>query len=583
MNTDIQNIKARAINYHQNGDYQKANQLYQKILKSDPQDADALQYSGVIAMQTGDLDRAIQLMERAISIHPHISGFHSNLAMAYKDNDQYKLALDHYNKALALNSGNPVILFNIGALHQSYDEYEDACISYTKSLTIDPNQPLVLHNLGNLMLKQGDVQHAILYARKALELSPNDPEIQSNYLFSLNYSMDHSPETIINEHLKWGKQYNCSCSKKPLIQNSSRIHVGYVSPDFRDHSVAKFMQAILNCHNTQQFDIYCYSSVKKPDLVTHTLRQCKVTWRDIYYQKDDAVCDQIQADGIHILVDLAGHSSGNRLMVFAKKPAPIQVTYLGYPNTTGLSQVDYRFVDQYSDPDLNHLCGTEQRIYLPNGFLCFSPSKNAPLIAQKSSSKYITFGSFNNLPKINKQVIALWSNILKAVPNSKLLLKTNGFKAYRIKEKYLAYFQEQGIDPARIHLMATVKGEDAHLSLYEKMDVALDTFPYNGTTTTCEALWMGVPVITLKGNCHVSRVGESILNQTGLNAWIANNESEYIKKAIYLAGHPDERAYYRQNLRNWLAQSFLCRQDLFVKALENVYCQLIQRLCSHFS
>jgi predicted O-linked N-acetylglucosamine transferase (SPINDLY family) len=578
MNSAIQNLMAHAIKIHQNGDYQQANQLYQQILISDPKNADALQYSGVIAMQTGNFERAIQLLESAIAIQPDNFGFYSNLAMAYKDNNQFQPALNHYKKALALNPKNPVIHFNLGALYQTYERFEDAILSYEQSLAINPGQSLVHHNLGNLLLKLGDVQNAILSAKKAMALSPNDPEIQSNYLFSLNYSIDHSPETIIKEHLHWGQQYNAFHTKKPLIQSSKRIRVGYVSPDFRKHSVSSFIKAILNYHNKKQFEIYCYSNVKKTDQVTRALKQSGVYWRDIFYQSDDVVCKQIQADGIHILVDLAGHSSSNRLMIFAKKPAPIQMTYLGYPNTTGLPQVDYRLVDKFSDPDLSCFSGSEHRIYLPNGFLCYSPSEQAPSIVRKTSSKHVTFGSFNNLPKINRHVIALWSNILKSVPDSRLLLKTGGFKSTRIQEKFLQYFHEQGIDPKRIELMASVKNERTHLSLYNEVDIALDTFPYNGTTTTCEALWMGIPVITLKGKNHAACVGVSILNQTGLSSWIAHNETDYIKKAISMAERPEDRAYCRQYLRNWISQSFLCRKDLFVPALENVYSQLVRRL-----
>jgi predicted O-linked N-acetylglucosamine transferase (SPINDLY family) len=574
MNSDIQTLTAKAIQYHQNDDFQQANQFYQKILRINPKNVDALQYSGVIAMQTGDLNRAIQLLKSAIAIQPDISGLHSNLALAYKDNNQFDLALNHYQKALVLNPENPVIHFNLGAMYQTCEHFEDALSAYEKSLAINPEQPLVHNNLGHLFLKFGDVQNAILSSKKALALSPNDSEIQSNYLFSLNYSVDHTPETIINEHHSWGQQYNDFNQRNPITQNSGRIRIGYVSPDFRKHSVSKFIQAILNHHNKNKFDIYCYSNVKKPDNVTNTLKQSGVYWRNIYYQNDDMVCQQIQADGIHILVDLAGHSSNNRLMVFAKKPAPIQMTYLGYPNTTGLPQINYRLVDQYSDPDLSRFSGTEKRIYLPNGFLCYSPSEQTPSIAQKAPSKYITFGSFNNLPKINKHVIALWSNILKSVPDSRLLLKTNGFKSTRIKEKYLEYFQEHGIDTSRIQLMATVKDEKAHLSLYNEIDIALDTFPYNGTTTTCEALWMGIPVITLKGKHHAACVGESILNQTKLNEWIAHSETDYIKKAAGMAERPEDLSYCRKHLRNWIAQSLLCQKENFVTGLERCFADL---------
>ncbi|ETR71328.1 MAG: TPR repeat-containing protein [Candidatus Magnetoglobus multicellularis str. Araruama] len=302
----------------------------------------------------------------------------------------------------------------------------------------------------------------------------------------------------------------------------------------------------------------------------------KVNWRDIFYLNDHAVCDLIQSDGIDILVDLAGHSSDNCLMVLARQPAPIQITYLGYPGTTGLSQVHYRLVDKHSDPDLTKYCGSEKRLHLPYGFLCYTPLEDAPLISQKTATKQVTFGSFNNLPKVNDRVIALWSKILKAKPGSQLLLKTYGFNDGVVQERYLAGFHQHGIDPDRIQLMGAVQDEKAHLSMYNAVDIALDTFPYNGTTTTCEALWMGVPVITMAGEHHAARVGVSILFQTGLDVWIARDEAEYIQKAIYLAERPDDRVYLRHHLRDWVRQSFLCQKEQFVRAFEGIVAQTIK-------
>jgi len=560
-----------AIQCHQNGELLKAQQLYKEILSIDPQNADCMHFLGVIAMQKGNLDQAIHLIQRAIELRPDISGYHSNIAMAYKENDQFKESLEHYQHSISLSPENPILHFNLAALFHHYGQFDNARNAYVKSLTLKPDQPLVHHNLGNLLMKQGDVQGSLMAASIAKKLAPENSAIQSNYLFCLNYSIDHSPEMIINEHIKWGHFYS-KVNDYPLIaEHHERIRIGYVSPDFRNHAVARFMKSILTNHDSYQFDIYCYSNVKQSDSVTNQLKLLDVSWRNIWDKNDDQAVQQIQSDNIHILVDLAGHSSNNRLTVFARQPAPIQITYLGYPNTTGLSQMHFRLVDQWSDPDIHQFSGSEDRLYLPNGFLCYTPDDNIPPITFKPSNKSITFGSFNNLPKVNMNVIQLWASVLQAVPNSRILIKTKGFNDTSTQDRYGEYFNKFGVKKDRITLMGTVPDETEHLKIYNHVDIALDTFPYNGTTTTCEALFMGVPVITLAGVHHAARVGLSILSQTGFSEWVAYNQEQYIQKAAYLADHPEEIFSIRKTLRSRLFQSDLCQGKKFVRSLESVY------------
>jgi predicted O-linked N-acetylglucosamine transferase (SPINDLY family) len=302
-------------------------------------------------------------------------------------------------------------------------------------------------------------------------------------------------------------------------------------------------------------------------------------WFSTIGESDDRVAQQVYADQVDILVDLAGHTVNNRLRVLALKPAPVQVTYLGYPSTTGLSQINYRFTDQWADPPgHSDPLYTEKLIRLPHSFLCYQAPEDAPEVAAlpSLSSGYITFGSFNTIQKVNEEVIALWSKLLTAIPSAHLLLKCKSFSDRSTMTRYRDQFTTYGINPERLNLVGHQQATQDHLSLYHQVDIALDPFPYNGTTTTCEALWMGVPVITLAGNSHVSRVGVSLLKAVDLPDLIAATPENYVDKAIALAKDLEQLAQLRGNLRLQMAQSPLCNASQFVNGLEQVYRQLWQ-------
>jgi len=295
---------------------------------------------------------------------------------------------------------------------------------------------------------------------------------------------------------------------------------------------------------------------------------------------DQQVVDLIRKDNIDILVDLAGHTAGNRINVFAYKPAPIQITWLGYPNTTGLKSIDYRFTDAIADPlGKSEQFHSEQLIRLPHGFLCYQGNESVPL--QKDlpyiKNNYITFGSFNNMSKINDQVIKLWSRVLQAVSDSHLILKSKQFADTALTTRFLNLFEKEGILNDRISIYAKIPNNEQHLSLYNSIDIALDPFPYNGTTTTCEALWMGVPTITLKGNKHSNRVGASIMTHVGLEEFIAENEQDYINTAKNLSNHTENLAKIRSGLRQQMKNSPLCDDKLFARSIEKVYIDLWEK------
>ncbi|MGY9060406.1 MAG: O-linked N-acetylglucosamine transferase, SPINDLY family protein, partial [Candidatus Puniceispirillales bacterium] len=338
----------------------------------------------------------------------------------------------------------------------------------------------------------------------------------------LNYSLTWSPQFIYQQHIEFEKQFGGlkirTSLSLPVNKNcGERLRIGYVSPDFRQHSVAYFFEPLLENHNPNTIETFCYYNNKVVDATTKRLMTASDHWRSIYKISDQDVVDLIKNDKIDILVDLSGHTGNNSLLIFAQKPASIQVAWLGYPNTTGLSAIDYRFTDIIADPigeadDLH----SEKLFRLPNGFQCYKGDQTVPVgieLPQKRQD-YVTFGSFNNFMKITPEVIKTWSKILLAVPKSVLLLKCNQLN--QDENPYLKLFKNEGITEDRLKVYERLSSMHEHLELYNSIDIGLDPFPFNGATTTCEALWMGVPVITLLGDRHVARVGASILNNVGL-------------------------------------------------------------------
>ena len=444
-----------------------------------------------------------------------------------------------------------------------------------------------MSNFAITLSNQGKDEEAIAAFRRALELKPDFAGARSNMLLCLNYATSYSAGEIFAEHKAWEDAHNYCI---PRIQSYSnppdpmrRIRIGYVSPDLRAHSVSFFIEPLLKNHDPSIIETFCYAEVRKPDGVTQRLRGYVRNWRNICGMSNAAVLKTIQDDGIDVLVDLAAHTGSNRLGVFACKPAPVQVSYLGYPNTTGLSTIDYRLTDSWADPPgMTDKFYTETLFRLPRSFLCYSPEPSAPAVEPLPalSTGYVTFGSFNILPKMTPAVVSLWSLILESLPGSRLQLKNNSLADSAMREQAYAQFAAHGITRDRIDLFGRQATLGEHLATYHRMDIALDPFPYNGTTTTCEALWMGVPVITLAGQAHAGRVGVSILNQIGLSSCIAATQDEYVMIANRLAKNLDELKQLRAELRNRMLASPLCDATGFTRAVEAAYREMWERWCA---
>jgi tetratricopeptide (TPR) repeat protein len=481
----------------------------------------------------------------------------------------YESAVQIYGQLLFQRPGNISILNNLCAANFQLNKIIDSIDLLNQLVQHAPNNGMAWNNLGKMYREIGQIDLALTCFDKALFNMGNLDTIVSNRLFALNYCVNLSPEQISHAHFQWGASKNVNIEHYKKLRKSP-IRIGYVSPDFSGHAVSFFIRPILTNHDHYQFNIYCYANVAAPDKITYDFQSMNVKWRDIYGKSDTSVIAQIKKDKIDILVDLAGHTHNNRLSIFAHKPVPVQVTYLGYPNTTGLQVIDYRFTDAIADPPSSQQFYTEKLVYLNPCFLCYEAHKNAPKPEQKKSKK-ITFGSFNNVGKMNPHVVQIWAKILRKMPDACLLLKSKVLTDTKTQQFVMNAFKKYDINPDQLEFSGYINDYNAHLEMYHKVDIALDTFPYNGTTTTFESLWMGVPVITLEGNTHASRVGKSILTSLGLNDFIASSESAYISKAIKLAKNKPLLNELRYALHNMLKQSKLMDAKLFVKQIEDNY------------
>jgi predicted O-linked N-acetylglucosamine transferase (SPINDLY family) len=475
-----------------------------------------------------------------------------------------------YGQAIALAPDNAEPHYNLGnALHE-LGRLPKAEQAWRKAIALDPDHAQAHGNLAGMLTMQGRIEEGLATYRRALTLTPDDPELNSNYLLCLHYSENEAPAALFEAHRACGRRFDALAAKHKRVPRSGRLRIGYVSPDLRTHSVAYFFEPLLEAHDRSQFEIACYAEVLRPDATTARLRALSDRWCSTVGMDDIALAERIRADGIDILIDLAGHTAWNRLGVFARKPAPVQMTWLGYPNTTGLAAIDHRIVDAVTDPDGADALACEHLLRLDGGFLCYRGRDDAPLpsVPPCARNGVVTFGSFNNPAKLSPGTLQTWSGLLRRVPQSRLLLKGKAFADRGARARLLDAMVAHGVAAERIEAVGWASDERAHLAAYERVDIALDPFPYNGTTTTCEALWMGVPVVTLRGDRHSGRVGASLLTSAGLEDCIADTRDRYIATAMALANDVDRLCDFRSGLRTRLQASPLCDAGAFARRFE---------------
>lgn len=561
---------------------------FRKAIELKPDYHQAFTAVATCLRKLGRLPEAEDACKTAIRFAPDDPDAHATYATVLHTMHAMEQASREFEIALSLRPNDPKILNNFGNLLMDIDQPVRAGMLYRSAIAIDPTRAELFNNLGNMLKLQGEIDEAIECYRRTLQLKPDSVAVHSNLLLTLN-SHPRSEEGLLPAHKEFAKRHAEKFYPRdpldfPNDQNPDRrLRIGYVSPDFRRHSVAYFFEPILFAHNRDAVEVFCYSDVLRPDEVTARMKAKADGWREIAGHSDDQVDQMIRQDRIDILIDLAGHTGNNRMLVFARKPAPLQVTYLGYPNTTGLQTIEYRLTDAEADPQRTSDACTERLVRLPRGFLCYKPHEKSPVVRDLNVAGAgdfsVTFGSFNNYAKVTEPTLRLWAQILAAVPGARLVLKAESLSDPEVRQGLRATFAEVGGDPARLDPLGREPTTARHLSTYHRIDIALDTFPYNGTTTTCEAIWMGVPVITLTGRSHHARVGTSILTRVGLTGLIAKTPEEYVSIAVNLARDSTRRQQLSMGLRNRMRKSPLMDAPGFVKDLETAYRKMWQHWC----
>ena len=498
-----------------------------------------------------------------------------------------KDTVEYWRQAVRAKPTDAVAHYNLGLYLANSCYYSESVEHLEEARKLMLPDPRVYNTLGYSLNKQGKNAEAIDCFRLALNFDPGFIDAHDNLLYYLHYEYDCSPEEMLHEHSAWDKRHTTDILPLGKFRNVADpekiLKVGYVSGDFRHHSVARFLEPLLSNHDRERIEIHCYADIEHADHITERLASYANDLQVVNNFEDDELARKIHADKIDILVDLAGHTANNRLRVFARKPAPVQVTWLGYPDTTGMASIDYRITDAWADPSgQTEDWHSEELLRLPNGFLCYRPPANSEPVSPlpMTTNKVVTFGSFNALPKVTPQVVTLWASILAAIPDSRLIMKNKSFIDAGTQQRYRSQFIEHGLDPDRIDLLGWVAGVNEHMALYGKIDIALDTFPYNGTTTTCESLWMGVPVLTMQGMTHVERVGASLLSQIGLHNWIAERPDQYVEKAIEYAKNPQQLATIRKEMRGRMLASTLCDGPGFARDMEDAYRSIWAKWCA---
>jgi protein O-GlcNAc transferase len=572
-----------ALRHHQAGRFAEAETLYRQILSQEPKHWGAMHHLGAIARQRGQNETAVDLIRRAIALKPDYAEAYNNLGVTLQALGQLDEAIVAWRRAVQLKASLADAFNNLGLALEKKGEVDEAVESHQHAIRLRPDYAEAHNNLGNAFHRQGKLDEAIAAYRRAVELKPRFAEAHGNLILTLQYHPGYDARMIREELHRWNERHAEPLKKfiQPHTNDRGperRLRIGYVSPDFCRNVVGLNLLPLLSQHDHGKMEIFCYSNVRRPDELTAKFQQWADAWHNIVPLSDSKAVDLIRQDRIDILVDLAVHTAGNRLGIFARKPAPIQVTFAGYPGSTGLTAIDYRLSDPHLDPGgLNDSFYSETTCRLPDSFWCYEPHKPEVPVNELPalSNGFLTFGSLNNLCKINEQVLHLWGRVLTALPASRLLLRAPEGSS---RQRLYSGLATHGVDPQRVEIVGKQTAAK-YLQTYNRIDVGLDPFPYNGHTTSLDALWMGVPILTLVGQTVVGRAGLSQLTNLGLTDFIASTPEQFVRMAVELANDLPRLAALRRTLRSRMQASPLMDAPRFAFNIETAYREMWHSWC----
>jgi protein O-GlcNAc transferase len=563
----------------QQGQMGEAEQELRGIISHDPRDAEANHLLGIVLCKTGREDEGFGFLHTAIRLDQTQPAFFSNFGVVLADRDP-ESAAKMFSHALELAPDNAQMMVNLGATLQRLGLMDKAVEVLRRAVELSPDFADARLNLGNALREVGDVEEAIAHFRRAVELNPSDAELHGNLLYVSHFDPRSTEEDLAAEHARWYERHARGLKPRSVRFENDRnpqkkLRIGYVSPELRQHPVGRFMLPLLEGHDKNRVEVFCYHTGPEKDQLTDRLRARTDVWRNAANLSDQELAQQIREDHIDVLVDLNMHMRGSRLLAFARRAAPVQVTYLAYAGTTGLLEMDYRITDQFLDPQ-----GTDgkyvEKMAKLKSYWCYSAPENSPAVQALPASRNagVMFGCLNSYVKVNRCVLEVWKRTLEAVPGSRMILfASEGKHRDRLQE----FFGD-----GRLEFVGKNSLLD-YLTVYHRIDVALDSFPYVGGTTTCDAMWMGVPVVTLAGKTAIERGGVSILNQVGLPQLVARSEDEYVRIAANLAKDLPKLAELRAGLRQRMMESPLMDGKGFAADVENRFQEMWWQSCQQAS
>lgn len=544
---------------------------------------------GLALHAAGQFVAAAQQFQQALALQPTFARAQIDLGNALRLQGQPKAAIAWCQRVLESQPDHALAHYNLGLALYDLRQFAAAAEHYRRAVAAQPSLGAAYNDLGLALKDMGRTRESLVHFGKAMAINPSNVIADSNRLLYLNYASGYDRAEIFAAHRAFNERHAAALATRRQYTNTRdparRLRLGYVAPDFRQHANSYFIEPLLARHAHDQFEIFCYFTDTRSDSTTQRIQQHADHWTDCDQLNNADLAERVMDDGIDILIDLAGHTANNRLLLFARKPAPVQVAYLGYPNTRGLPAIDYRVTDHHIEPKGDaDAYSTEKLIRMPASWYCYRPPDAAPPVNEPPALRngYVTFGSLNQYCKTNSAVLQLWAQILRAVPGSRLLVNTNtrSLNDAPTRAVFIDKMARLGVARERL-LLDDERPADTHVRTYHRIDIGLETFPHNGGITTLEALWMGVPVATLVGEGLAARMGLSILTTLGLTELITRTPADYVATCVAMANDIEGLCDWRAGMRARMRQSALLDSATFTRQLETNYRQIWQRWCAN--